>query len=87
MNAHGSSAYPEVIKKADSVKVLLDSIVKKLRRSTHATKTKEDSYSRRGHNDCAHTATPVDADTHIMSIEREQSQGESEENGDKSDED
>ena len=73
MKTHGISVYPEVCKKADWVKVLLDVIVKEFKSSTNIDFEK-DSYSE---------VRDVDVDTHIMSIETEKAYGESEEYDDK----
>ena len=92
MKTHGISVYSEVFKKADLLKVLLDSIVKELKKSAN-TDFEKDSYSEvrdvvtpTVHNHM-NAATPRDVCTHIMSIEKEKSKGESEEYGDNSDED
>ena len=74
------------MKKADLVKVLPDSIVKELTKSTNIDFEKDSCSEIRdvattiahNHNNAA---TPMDVDTHIMSIEREKSQGDSEECG------
>ena len=72
--------------------MLLDSIVKELKKSAN-TDFEKDSYSEvrdvvtpTVHNHM-NAATPRDVCTHIMSIEKEKSSGESEEYGDNSDED
>ena len=66
----GLSFYPEVFKKGDSVKVLLDSIVKELKTSTNIDFEKDsqseirDVVTKIVHNHM-NAATPMDVDTHI----------------------
>ena len=65
----GLSVCPEVFKKADSVKVLLDSIVKELKTSTNIDFEKDSQSEIRDvvttivHNHM-NAATPMDVDTH-----------------------
>ena len=73
MKTHGISVYPEVFKKTDLVKVLPDVVIKELKKSTNIDSQK-DSYSEIrdlvttiAHNHMT-AATPMDVDTHIMSI-------------------
>ena len=74
------------MKKADLVKVLLDSIVKELTKSTNIDFEKHSCSEIRdvattilhNHNNAA---TPMGAGTRIMSIEKEKSRGDSEEYG------
>ena len=79
MKTNGISVYPEVFKKADLVEVLRDSIVIELKKSTNIDFEK-DSHSelRDVVTTIVHYHTPPDVDTHIMSIQKEKAQGESE---------
>ena len=75
MKTHGVSVYSEVFKKADLLKVLPDSIVKELKKSTN-TDFEKDSYSENRdvvttivHNHM-NAATPMDVDKkYIMSMD------------------
>ena len=84
MKTHGNSGYPEVFKKADLLKVLPDVMVKELKESTNIDFEK-DSYPKIRNADRTimhnhmNAATRLDVDTHIMSIEKETSYGESDE--------
>ena len=71
MKTLGVSVHPEVFKKADLVKVLPVVTVKEVAKSTHIDFEK-DSYSE------IRDVVTMDVDTHIMSIEKEKSDGESE---------
>ena len=77
-STQGLSVYPGGFKKADSVKVLLDSIVKELKTSANINFEKDSQSEIRDvvttivHNHM-NAATPMDVDTHIMSIEQENS--------------
>ena len=73
IKTHGISVDPEVFKKTDLVKVLPDVVIKELKKSTNIDSQK-DSYSEIRyvvativHNHMT-AATPMDVDTHIMSI-------------------
>ena len=78
MRANGMSVYPEVFKKADLLKILPDSIVKELRKSTNIDFEK-DSYSEIRdvvttivHNHMS-ASSPMDVDKkYVMSVEKGQ---------------
>ena len=76
MKTHGISIYPEVFKKAVLLKVLLETIVKELKKSTNVDFEKDshseirDEVTTIVHNHM-NAAMPMDVNTHITSIEME----------------
>ena len=74
MRTHGVSVYPEVLQNADVVKVLLDVIVKELKKSANIDFEK-DSYTEIRDvvttivHDHMNASAPMDVDAHVRSIE------------------
>ena len=76
MRTHGISLYPEAFKEADLAKVLVDSMVKELKKSTNIDFEKNsyseirDVLTKMVHNH-KKAATPMDVDTHTHHEDRE----------------